>query len=67
VNHLEVVVGKLDLEPDDVLVIRCLVHVGPEQIERLQAQATAIVGADRKVMVLGRDMELTKISGGHDG
>ena len=53
----------IQLQPDDVLVVRCSVHLIPSQIDAMLAQLRSVLGETQRVLILDGFQELDVLRG----
>jgi hypothetical protein len=59
ITDLEYGIGRLRLEPGDVLVIKIAGGISTELVARFRAEAKHVLGEDTKVLVLGDRVDLS--------
>jgi hypothetical protein len=61
IDQLELEVSKLNLGPDDVVVVKTPTRLKEEQARVLHEKLREIIGADRKIMVLAWGVDVAAV------
>lgn len=62
IQSFTVEIARLDLQPGDVLVLRFSHHIDADMAKRIQDMAAQSFPPGRKVLVLGPDCEISKVT-----